>query len=119
MAGDFRPSGISREVTKFFCSYPLQALFVLPKTYYIGGHKEGSLLEGNTTMAKAKKSVRKEKAFPKRLYVKRKYDDEYFVADPNAVFLVDMGEKVTIGVYELVETHVAEGIVSIKGQAKP
>lgn len=51
---------------------------------------------------------------PKTLYVKiMKEDEEYFVADKtlDGIVLVDMGDKVTVGIYNLVETIKAEAVV--------
>lgn len=54
------------------------------------------------------------KALPKMLYVKTEKDGrtEYFVADNSPHVLVEMGEKVKIGVYQLVETNDYEGVAS-------
>jgi hypothetical protein len=54
------------------------------------------------------------KKFPTTLYVKTEKDgaSTYFVADANAALLVEMGEKVTIAKYQLVETSEAQGIAS-------
>ena len=55
------------------------------------------------------------KALPKTLYVKIEKDSttEYFVADADAYSLVEMGQKIKIGVYKLIETNVAEGIAKL------
>ena len=56
------------------------------------------------------------KALPKTLYVKSEKDGstEYFVADAEAAALVEMGQRIKIGVYKLVETNEAEGVASFK-----
>ena len=56
------------------------------------------------------------KKLPKTLYVKieKESSTEYFVADAEAAALVEMGQKIRIGVYELVETKTAEGVASFK-----
>jgi len=55
------------------------------------------------------------KALPKIIYVKTEKinDAEYLVADAEAFALVEMGQKVRIGVYQLVETQTAEGIAKL------
>lgn len=55
------------------------------------------------------------KNFPKTLHVKVEKDSgtEYFVADANASTLVEMGEKIKIATYQLVETRTAEGVASL------
>lgn len=55
------------------------------------------------------------KKLPATLYVKIEKDsaNEYFVADPDAYNLVEMGQKIKIGVYKLVETNTAEGIAKL------
>lgn len=51
---------------------------------------------------------------PKKLFVKiERGDSDYFVADTNVVALVQMGEKIKIGVYQLVEITQAEGVAKI------
>lgn len=54
------------------------------------------------------------KKFPKTLYVKTEKDgaETWFVADANAASLVEMGEKITVAKYQLVETSEAQGIAS-------
>lgn len=54
------------------------------------------------------------KKLPNTLYVKIEKDSgtEYFVADDEAAALVEMGQKIKIGVYELVETKTAQGVAS-------
>ena len=49
---------------------------------------------------------------PKTLYVKVEKDGgiEYFTADESADCLVDMGEKVKIGTYQLVDVSTAKGV---------
>lgn len=57
----------------------------------------------------------KTKAFPKTLYVKTEADSgtEYFVVDGDAYNLVEMGQKVKIAVYQLVETQIGEGVAKL------
>lgn len=52
------------------------------------------------------------KQLPKKLFVKIEKDGstEYFLADENAAALVEMGEKVKIGTYQLVGVDQAEGV---------
>lgn len=59
------------------------------------------------------------KKFPKIIYVKtdQSAGTEFFVADENPASLVEMGEKVRIAKYQLVETNEAEGIASF-GKAR-
>jgi hypothetical protein len=54
------------------------------------------------------------KQLPKKLFAKIEHDGDnhYFVADANIYTLVEKGEKVQIGTYQLVETQMAEAIVS-------
>lgn len=54
------------------------------------------------------------KQFPKTLFVKTEKDGstEYFVADANAYNLVDMGDRIEIATYHLIETRPAEGVAS-------
>jgi hypothetical protein len=49
---------------------------------------------------------------PVTLYVKAEEDGstQYLVADGDAAALVEMGEKIKIGVYKLVEITTAEGV---------
>ena len=57
-----------------------------------------------------------EKRLPKSLFVKfekPENDEGYFVACEEAYGLVDMGDKIKVGRYELVETITAEGIVKL------
>ncbi len=53
------------------------------------------------------------KKLPKRLFVKIEIDGDnsYFVADAEMYGMVEMGERVQIGTYQLVETTYAEAIV--------
>lgn len=54
---------------------------------------------------------------PKTLYVKIESDsssNEYFVADEDAASLVEMGQTIKIGVYQLVEISVAKGVAEFK-----
>lgn len=55
------------------------------------------------------------KQLPKKMFVKLCKDGstEYFAADQNAEALVEMGKKVTIGTYQLVETSIAEGVAKL------
>ena len=55
------------------------------------------------------------KAFPKKLYVKidGEKGEEFFLADSDIIGMVDVGQKVKIGVYQLVETTSAEGVVKV------
>lgn len=52
------------------------------------------------------------KSLPKKLFVK--IEDEgaaaYFVADEDAASLVDMGKKIKVGTYQLIDTSYAEGV---------
>ena len=43
------------------------------------------------------------KNLPKLVYVKRKTDGDYIVADESISELLDQGEKVTVGIYKLQE----------------
>ncbi len=54
------------------------------------------------------------KLLPATLYVKSEKDGstEYFAADGDAASLVEMGQKIKIGVYKLVEVKIAEGVAS-------
>lgn len=55
------------------------------------------------------------KTLPKTLYVKIDKDGStaYFVADADAYSLVEMGQKIKIGVYKLAETNLAEGVAKL------
>lgn len=57
---------------------------------------------------------------PKTLYVKIESDKDatYFVCEEDASGLVEMGQKIKIGVYELVETKNAEGIANFSKSTK-
>jgi hypothetical protein len=57
------------------------------------------------------------KALPKKLFVKveKEGSTEYFVADADAANLIEMGEKIKIGVYQLVEVQTAEGVAKFSG----
>jgi len=59
--------------------------------------------------------VAKTKAFPETIYVKTESDsgNVYFVADDDPHSLVEMGEKIKIGIYQLVETQTAEGVAKL------
>lgn len=50
--------------------------------------------------------------FPKTLYVKseKEGNTQYFAADADAASLVDMGQKVKIASYQLIEVTEAEGV---------
>lgn len=52
------------------------------------------------------------KKLPKTLFVKIEKDGstEYFVADDEAACLVEMGQKVRIGTYKLIEVDDAIGV---------
>lgn len=58
------------------------------------------------------------KALPKKLFVKIEKDSstEYFVADEDASTLVEMGGKIKIGTYQLIDISYAEGVAKF---AKP
>lgn len=60
------------------------------------------------------------KKLPKTLYVKihTENNDSWFNADESLNSLVEMSEKIKIGVYKLVEIHEAEGVVSTKKISK-
>ncbi len=63
------------------------------------------------------------KALPKQLFVKieGQRGEEYFAAADKAEYLVDMGQTVRIGRYELVEQSDAMGVAQIvptKGRRK-
>lgn len=50
------------------------------------------------------------KQLPKKLFVKVEKDDEvgFFVADEDMYGLAEMGEKIKIGTYQLVDVHDVE-----------
>jgi hypothetical protein len=52
------------------------------------------------------------KNFPARLFVKieKDGDTEYFTADDEAAYLVDMGDKIKIATYALTSVATAEGV---------
>lgn len=52
---------------------------------------------------------------PKRLYARIAKDGDvsYFIADDNPAALVEMGERIMIGIYQLVEMTSAEGVLSM------
>jgi hypothetical protein len=56
------------------------------------------------------------KTLPKKLYVKVEQDGDisYFVADAAIDPLVEMNDRVKVGVYELVETYICTGEVKKK-----
>lgn len=61
------------------------------------------------------------KALPKKIFVKTEKErdgTEYFVADANAFNLVEMGEKVRVGTYQLVEISEAQGVASFSKPRK-
>lgn len=53
---------------------------------------------------------------PATLYVKTEQDGKisYFVADEDPHNLVEMGQKVKIGVYKLTKTQTGKGVVEIE-----
>jgi len=60
----------------------------------------------------SKKSKKAKSEFPQTIYVKREVDDDYIsflVADDVLTGIVDMGQTVLIGVYDLVGTREMEG----------
>jgi coenzyme F420-reducing hydrogenase beta subunit len=63
-----------------------------------------------TTMAK----------FPKTLFVKedRTEGEAFFIADKDILGHAQMGEKITLGVYRLVETQVVEGVIAVSKKRK-
>jgi hypothetical protein len=60
------------------------------------------------------------KKLPARLFAKIEHDsgNSYFIADTDVETLVEKGEKVQIGTYELVETSYAESVVSMSKPVK-
>lgn len=60
------------------------------------------------------------KRFPKQLFVKVQKDGnlEYFTADEDAYALVEMGEKIKVATYQLVEIQDAEGVASLTNRKK-
>jgi hypothetical protein len=60
------------------------------------------------------------KKLPTTLYVKIEKDGttEYFVADDEMYGLVEKGDRIKIGTYELVETTMAEAIVKTSPPVK-
>ena len=52
--------------------------------------------------------------FPKCLFVKQENDGhcDYFASDVTLTNFAEIGQKVRVGVYELVETREVEGVVS-------
>lgn len=61
------------------------------------------------------------KKLPKNLYVKIERpdnDEPYFVADVDLTGFVDVGQKITVGVYKLIATHEIEGMVQMR-KARP
>jgi phosphoribosylaminoimidazole carboxylase (NCAIR synthetase) len=66
---------------------------------------------------RAKSKLKKLPAkLPAKLFVKRQTEPEteYFVADESLTALVEMGETITVGTYQLVETVEAEGVAQVK-----
>lgn len=59
------------------------------------------------------------KQLPKKLFVKIEKDGstDYFVADEDAASLVEMGETLKIGTYQLVEIAEAKGVAQF-GKAR-
>lgn len=55
------------------------------------------------------------KKLPAMIYVKidSDIDDEYLVAGVDASRLVEMGQKLKLGVYKLIEIQTAEGIAKL------
>lgn len=55
------------------------------------------------------------KKLPAMIYVKidSDIDDEYLVANVDARRLVEMGQKLKLGVYKLIEIQTAEGIAKL------
>ena len=53
--------------------------------------------------------------FPKQIFVKIEKTDgeEYLVADANAFGLVEMGERIKVATYQLVEVQHAEGVAKL------
>jgi hypothetical protein len=62
----------------------------------------------------------KTKQLPKKLFVKVEHDGtaSYFVADDAIYGMVEMGETVKIGTYELVETTFAKAVVETSRPVK-
>lgn len=60
------------------------------------------------------------KQLPKKLFAKIEHDGDnsYFVADSDLYTLVEKGEKVQIGTYQLVETTYAEAVISTSKPVK-
>jgi hypothetical protein len=61
------------------------------------------------------------KQLPKKLFAKIEQDGDnnsYFVADNDLYTLVEKGEKVQIGTYQLVETTYAEAVISTSKPVK-
>lgn len=60
------------------------------------------------------------KKFPKKLFVKidTDTDTEYFVADEGIDGMVEVGQKVQIALYQLVEVNTAEGLVKVHPPAR-
>jgi hypothetical protein len=60
------------------------------------------------------------KNLPRKLFAKieRDGDISYFVADESIYPLVEKGEKVQIGTYQLVETAYAEAVISTSKPVK-
>lgn len=56
------------------------------------------------------------KAFPKKLFVKVEgaLGEEYFVADGDVYGLAEMGQKIRIATYQLVEVNIAAVSVEVK-----
>lgn len=60
------------------------------------------------------------KKFPKTLFVKaeKEGDSEYFVADVDAGSLVEMGDKIKVATYQLVEVQEAKGIAKFSAKSR-
>jgi hypothetical protein len=60
------------------------------------------------------------KKLPAMIYVKidSDIDDEYLVANVDASRLVEMGQKLKLGVYKLIEIQTAEGIAKLTKNAR-
>lgn len=60
------------------------------------------------------------KTFPKILFVKieKDSDTDYFVADANAHWLVEMGERIPVAQYQLVDVRAAKGVAEFGPAAR-
>lgn len=56
--------------------------------------------------------------FPKKLYVKidGEKGEQYFLADSDFIGMVDVGERVKIGIYELTKTSFVAGKAEWEGE---